>query len=88
MMERINLNERAPPRENQENPQNKNRNKNFWRDPPQIRQIENDQQIRPPFHENYVDEEERETEESEENHVNLIDSNNEDDTFFTEEEQG
>ena len=49
MMERINLNERAPHRENQVNPQNRNRNQNFKRDPPQIRQRDNDQQIMPPF---------------------------------------
>ena len=49
MMERINLTERTPPRENQENPQNRNRNLNFRRDPPQNRQRDNDQQIRPPF---------------------------------------
>ena len=38
MMEKISLNERTPPRENQVNPQNRNRNQNFRRDPPQIRQ--------------------------------------------------
>ena len=57
MMERINLNERAPPRENQPNPQNININQNFRRDPHQNRQRDNDQQIRPPFQDNYVDEE-------------------------------
>ena len=35
MMEIINLSERKPPRENQENLQNRNRNPNFRRDPPQ-----------------------------------------------------
>ena len=55
MMEIISINERAPPRENQTNPQNKNRNQNFKRDPPQIRQRENDLQIRPHSQENYVD---------------------------------
>ena len=85
MMEIINLNERAPPRENQEKPQNINKNQNFRRDPPQIKQRENDQQIRPPFQDNYVDEEERETEQTEESHVNLIGSDNEDDVFLTKE---
>ena len=42
MMEKISLNERAPPRENQANPQNINKNQNFRRDPPQIRQRENE----------------------------------------------
>ena len=87
-MERINLSERTPPRENQANPQNRNRNPNFRRDPPQNRLRDNDQQIRPPFQDNYVDEEGRETEELEENHVNLIGSDNEGDVFLTEEEQG
>ena len=86
MMDKISLNERASLRENQENPQNINRNQNFRRDPPQNRQRDNDQQIRPPFQENYVDEEETKTKESEENHVNLIDSNNEVDVFLIEEE--
>ena len=49
VMEIINLNEREPPRKNQTNPQNRNINQNFRRDPPQIRQRENDQQIIPPF---------------------------------------
>ena len=44
--------------------------------------------IRPPFQDNYVDEEGREFEEPEENHVNFIGSDNEGDVFFTEEEQG
>ena len=87
-MERINLSEKTPPRENQENPQNRNRNPNFRRDPPQNKQRDNNQQIRPPFQENYVYEEERETEELEENHVNLIGSDSEDVVFLTEEEQG
>ena len=68
MMEKISLNERTPPRENQVNPQNRNRNQNFRRDPLQIRQRENYQQIRPPFQDNYVDEEEREPEQLEEDH--------------------
>ena len=59
MMERINLSERTPLRENRENPKNRNMNPNFRRDPPQNRVRDNDQQIRPPFEDNYVDEEGR-----------------------------
>ena len=46
-------------------------------------------QIRPPFLQNYVDqdEEEREIERLGENHVKLIGSDSEDDVFLTEEEQ-
>ena len=58
MLEKINMNDRVPPRENQNNPQNRNRNPNFRRDPIQNRQRDNDQQIRPLFQENYVDQEE------------------------------
>jgi len=87
IMEKISLNERTPPRENQFNPQNRNRNHNFRKDPPQIRQRENDQQIRPPFQDNYVDEEEREPGELKENHVNIIGSNDKDKNFLTKEEK-
>ena len=59
VMERINLSLRTPPRENQANLKNKNRNPNFKTDPPQNRPRDNDQQIRPPFQDNYVDEEGR-----------------------------
>ena len=88
MMEKISLNERTPPRENQASPQNINKNQNFRRDPHQIRQRKNDQQIRPPVQESYVDEEEREAKEMEDNHVNVIGSDDEDNTFLTEEEKG
>ena len=89
MLEKINMNDRVPPRENQTNPQNRNRNPNFRRDPIQDRQRDNDQQIMPPFQQKYVDqEEERETERLEENQVNLIGSNSENYFFLTEEEQG
>ena len=40
------------------------------------------------FQDNYVDEEGRETEEPEENHVNLIGSDNESDFFLTKEKHG
>lgn len=89
MMEKINLNDRVPPRENQINPQNRNIIPNFRRHHIQNRPRDNDQQIRPPFQENYVDQEDkRETEMLEENHVNLIGSDSEGDDFLTEEEQG
>ena len=84
MMERISLNERMPPRENQANSQNINRNAKFRRDPPQNRPRDNDQKIRPPFQDNYVDEERGEIEEPEEGHVKLIGSHNEGDVFLTE----
>ena len=49
MIEKINLNDRIPPRENKINPQKRNRNHNFRRDPVQNRQRDNENQFRPPF---------------------------------------
>ena len=54
MLEKINLSDRVPPREPQNN-QNRNRNQNYRRENNQDKQKENDQQIRPPFQQNYVD---------------------------------
>ena len=90
MMKNMSILERAQPRDNQNNPQNRNRNQNYRRENNQDRQRDNDQQIRPLFQQNYVDqdEEEREIERLGENHVNLIGPDNEDDVFLTEEEQG
>lgn len=93
MMERINLNESAFPRENQATPPNRihYQNQNFRRNPPQIRQREQrgtSQQIKPPFHENYVDQDEGGFEEPEEIQINLMGVNDEDIVFLTKEEQG
>ena len=87
MWERINLNEKTPLKDNKPNPQNRNRNKNFRRYLPQNKPRENDQQIRPPFNENYVDEVERDMELLDENHLNLIGSDSEGEVFLTKEEQ-
>ena len=88
-IERINLNERATPRENQ--PTLQNRNQNPRRNPPQIKQREQwgpDQKIRPPFQENYADEDGEIVEEVEKNQINNLMGVNEDDIFFlTWEEQ-
>ena len=83
MWERINLNEKVPLKGNQPNPQNRNRNQNFRRDLPQNKPRENDQQIRLPFNENYVDEVERDMEPLDENHLNLIGSDSEGEVFLT-----
>ena len=58
MMSKINMNERADPKENQTAPQNKNQNQNqkIRRNPTQIRQRGPDKKIRPPFQQKYVDE--------------------------------
>lgn len=76
MMERININDRNVPRENTTVQQNQNPNPR--RNPPQIRQREQrglDQQIRPPFQENYADEGGEVIEEVEENNINLMGTN-------------
>lgn len=57
MMERININDRNVPREN--TPTQRNQNPNRRRNNPQIRQRDQrglDQQIRPPFQDNYAEE--------------------------------
>ena len=84
MLEKINLNERVPPREPQNN-QNRNRNQNYRRENNQDNQRESDQQIRPPFQQNYVDQydEDREMERLGEAHVKLIGSDSGDDVFLT-----
>ena len=79
------INENTPLRDNQPNPQNRNQNQNFRRDKSQNKPRENDQQIRPPFNENYVEEDDRDTEPIDENHLNLIGSNNESEVYLTEE---
>jgi hypothetical protein len=96
MMERLYIIDRNPPRENQPGPQIKN--PNFRRNPPQIRQREpreqreqreqrgSDQQIRPPFQENYADEEEETIEGLDDVHINLMGINDNDSIFLTQEE--
>ena len=88
MIKRIHLNERTPPREIQANTQNRNIPQNFRRDTHQNKARESDQQIRPPFQQNCVHEDEGEIIEPEESHINLIGSGNEEDVFLTKEEQG
>ena len=82
-----NISEKTPLRDNQQNLQNRNRNQNFRRDQSQNKPSEIDQQIRPPFNENYVDEEERDIEPIDESHLNLIGTDNEGEVYLTEEEQ-
>jgi hypothetical protein len=90
MMDRLDIADRTPPRENQPGPQI--RNPNFRRNQPQIRQREQreqrgpDQQIRPPFQENYVDEGEEIVEDLDDVHINLMGINDNDSVFLTQEE--
>ena len=56
MMKKMSILERAQASQNQTAPQNRNQNQNhnFRRNQPQNRPREDDQQIAPPFHQNYV----------------------------------
>jgi hypothetical protein len=93
MMERLEIIDRNPPRENQLGPQIKN--SNLRRNPSQIRQREPreqreqrglDQNIRPTFQENYADEGEEKIEGLDDVHINLMGINYNDSFFLTQEE--
>ena len=93
-MEILNIIDRNPLRENQPCPQI--RNPNFRRNQPQIKQREPreqreqrslDQQIWPPFQENYVYEGEETIEGLDDVHINLMGINDNDSIFLTQEEQ-
>ena len=90
MMERLTMENRPPPREEQEQ---QNGNQNFRRPlpPPRNQRIHEDQQIRPPFLENYVDEERgKDPMENQNHHFDDIDFGiylaEEGDKFFAQEE--
>jgi hypothetical protein len=94
MMERMNLSDRNPPRDNAPAPQI--RNPNFRRNTPQIRQRDpRDQReqrgpkqlIRPPLQENYDDEGGEVVEELEDTHINLMGIHDNEAIFLTQEEQ-
>ena len=87
-MDRISKTDRAPPRENQPTPQI--RNPNFRRNPPQIKQREQkgpNQQVRPPFRENYTDDEGEIVEDMNDTQINLMGVNDNDSTLLTQHEQ-
>jgi hypothetical protein len=97
MMERINLSDRKPPKDNTLAPHIQN--PNFRRNPPQIRQRDPrdqrdqrdqrvpDQPIRPPLQENYADDGEEVNEELEDTHINLMGIHDNEAIFLTREEQ-
>jgi len=93
MMERLEITNRNPPRENQPGPHI--RNPNFRRNPPQIRQREPREQreqrglyqnIRHHFQENYADEGEETIEGLDDVRINLMGINDNDSIFLTQEE--
>jgi hypothetical protein len=94
MMDRLQINDKNSPRENQPTPQI--RNPNFMRNPPQIKEREPkdqreqrgiDHDIRPPLQENYVDKGEEINEELDDIHINLMGVNDNGSIFHTQEEQ-
>ena len=90
MMEIMTFIDRDPSIEPQRGPQIKN--PNFGRKQPQIKQREprnptDQQKIRPPFQENYAEEENETTDELEENQINLFGEVEIYNAFLTKEEQ-
>ena len=90
MMERMTLTDKISPREPQGVPQV--RNPNLRRQQPQIKQRDpinpvDQQQIRLPFQESYVEEEHETMEEQEENKMNIFGDGEIDDIFLTKQEQ-
>jgi hypothetical protein len=93
LMERTNISDKNPLRDNTPAPQI--RNPNFRRNPPQIRKRDqrdkrdqrgHDQPIMPPLQENYVDEGGEVIEELEDTHINLMGIHDNEAIFLTQEE--
>ena len=68
----MNIIKKAQANQNQTAPQNRNQNHNFRRNQPPNRRREDDQQITPPFHQNYVSEVEETDEITEEDDINMF----------------
>jgi hypothetical protein len=103
LLERSNISDRNPPRDDTPAPQI--RNPNFRRNPPQIRQRDPrdqrdqrdlrdqreqrgpDPPIKPPLQENYADDGEEVLEELEDTHINLMGIHDNEAIFLTQEEQ-
>ena len=90
MMKKMSILERAQASQNQTAPQNKNQNQNqnFRRNQPPNRPREDDQQITPPFHQNYVSEVEEIDEITEEDDINMLGVDNDDFEIHYDRKQG
>ena len=90
MMKKMSILERAQAIQNQTAPQNRNQNQNqnFRRNQPPNRPREDDQQITPPFHQNYVSEVEETNEESKEDDINMLRVDNDDFEIHYDRKQG
>lgn len=87
-MDMISTTNRTPPRENQPTPQIIN--PKFRRNLTLIKQKEQkgpDQQVRTPFQVNYIDEEGELVEDMNDTQINLMEVNDNDSSFLTQEEQ-
>jgi len=87
-MQIININDQSKMGENQTTPQN--RKQNFRRNIPQIKQQEQKgpyQQVRPPFQENYIDDEGNIIEYLDDRKINMMGINDDEFVFITQEEQ-
>ena len=74
MMKEMSIIKRAQASQNQTTPQNRNQNQNqnFRRNQPPNRPREDDQQITPPFHQNFLSEVEKTKKITEEDDINLF----------------
>ena len=90
MMKKMSILERAQANQNQTTPQNRNQNQNqnFRRNQPPNRLREDDQQITPPFHQNYVSEVEETDEITEEDDINMPGVDNDDFEIHYDRKQG
>ena len=67
--------------------QNKNQNQKFRRNNPPNRQRDSDQQVIPPFQDNFLDEDEGIIEESQGTIINMVEVEDRDQNFSTEDRQ-
>ena len=90
MMKEMSIIKRAEASQNQTAPQNRNQkqNQNFRRNQPQNRPREDDKQITPPFHQNYVSEVEEIYEIIEEDDINMLGVDNDDFEVHYDRKQG
>ena len=90
MMKEMSIIKRAQANQNQTAPQNRNQNQNQndRRNQPPNRLREDDQQITPPFHQNYVSEVEKTDEITEEDDINMLGVDDDDFEIHYDRKQG
>ena len=90
IMKEMSIIKRAQASQNQTTPQNRNQNQNqnFRRNQPPNRPREDDQQITPPFHQNYVSEVEEMDEITKEDDINMFGVEDDDFEIHYDRKQG